>query len=408
MSEDETSGVVVGVLVTLAVIFSVNLTVVFHFVSSHGAFTPSIYLADIAVVAMALFYVSDCYKTGDWGLRIVYRRTTALMICTWLLILTSIALASDPSPSFISVLWAVKWFEALAFFLLIQQQRVFDVRSTIGVVLPLSAFLLSVLAIHDNLTTNSIRYRADLFPGLLYNNPNFIATFLILGILMTTAFLIRSDRPRRKVGLLLFTGFLFAGVLTTGSRSGVVALLAGGGVLLVLLRREIAIRDVAVSTVLLLVSIGGFSTVSSGRSIHRLLDAVGKVSTPTQIRSVRFRLQHFREAIELFKEAPIFGHGWVAVPYEVGVIDIFYATIFVDLGLVGGAVILAFYVSILLDFFKRHWHGNDLFATVGGAWMCALLTQSLTGNYPRVPYLMFQIILLLGVCCATKRTDFPQ
>jgi O-antigen ligase len=396
MSEDETSGVVVGVLVTLAVIFSVNLTVVFHFVSSHGAFTPSIYLADIAVVAMALFYVSDCYKTGDWGLRIVYRRTTALMICTWLLILTSIALASDPSPSFISVLWALKWFEALAFFLLIQQQRVFDVRSTIGVVLPLSAFLLSVLAIHDNLTTNSIRYRADLFPGLLYNNPNFIATFLILGILMTTAFLIRSDRPRRKVGLLLFTGVLFAGVLTTGSRSGVVALLAGGGVLVVLLRREIAIRDVAVSTVLLLVSIGGFSTVSSGRSIHRLLVAAENISNPMQIRSIRFRVQHVSEAADLFVQAPVFGHGWMTVPYQVGVIDVFYATILVDLGLVGGVVIASFYASILLDFLRRYHSQRDTFAAVGGAWTCALLIQSLTGNYLRIPQIMFLLFLVIA------------
>jgi O-antigen ligase len=109
------------------------------------------------------------------------------------------------------------------------------------------------------------------------------------------------------------------------------------------------------------------------------------------------RYQLIEKGLDLWAQRPIFGYGWFSSPENpnVGFLDFFYVQILVDTGIIGFTLILIFYFQFFRSFTINSQSYPKVISVVGGGWLAGILAGGIGEAWPRVPRLMFLLILLV-------------
>ncbi|MCW3066761.1 MAG: hypothetical protein JWN32_3933 [Solirubrobacterales bacterium] len=134
----------------------------------------------------------------------------------------------------------------------------------------------------------------------LFFDPNIYGRFLALVMLLLTAVLIWTRRPRHAVAAIVLLAVLWGGLVLTFSQSSFAALLLGLAVLAAL-RWSVRLTLVAV---VVAIAVGGGYAAVSGRSLHISLSSSSKANSTT---NGRFDL--IKGGVTLYGKRPIFGWG---------------------------------------------------------------------------------------------------
>jgi O-antigen ligase len=201
----------------------------------------------------------------------------------------------------------------------------------------------------------------------------------------------------------LTVALLFAiSVGASGSRAALLAILAGSASASILTYRELPVKKI-----IALGLVGGIMGISllglSGRGLlfrrffplsyqngSIMLEGVGSVGIETRLRLAE-------EGLKLWSEQPVFGYGWFASPENplVGFLDNFYIQVLVDLGLIGFILVAVLYLSILREFISRRSTSSIVISVGAASWLVGLCVAGIGGAHPRVPRIMFLLVLLL-------------
>jgi len=141
--DDYKNSIIIIPLVVILVIFSVEVPILQN-ISKYA----SINSEDIAVVLVFMYFIFSKLNS-DWSLQVRLPRVTFYLglVSGWIILTLIIAtLRSDQSVA-ASYLWVLKWFEVVAFFIVIQD--IFDrVRSKLALkTMVLSGLLISIYSI---------------------------------------------------------------------------------------------------------------------------------------------------------------------------------------------------------------------------------------------------------------------
>jgi len=208
--DDYKNSIIIIPLVVILVIFSVEVPILQN-ISKYA----SINSEDIAVVLVFMYFIFSKLNS-DWSLQVRLPRVTFYLglVSGWIILTLIIAtLRSDQSVA-ASYLWVLKWFEVVAFFIVIQD--IFDrVRSKLALkTMVLSGLLISIYSIISSYTG---QYRIEIF----FNNPNVLASFLILTMMLAAGFAVYKRSIYYFISMIVLGG----AVITTGSRSGIFGLI---------------------------------------------------------------------------------------------------------------------------------------------------------------------------------------
>jgi len=287
-------------------------------------------------------------------------------------------------------LWVLKWFEVVAFFIVIQD--IFDrVRSKLALkTMVLSGLLISIYSIISSYTG---QYRIEIF----FNNPNVLASFLILTMMLAAGFAVYKRSIYYFISMIVLGG----AVITTGSRSGIFGLIVALTVFSLITYKSWSKTDYFALTVAGVTSVATLPFIVDPAVLYRLISWISfrggqfVLTESSAANSFRIRAQLVEKAIELFQQQPIFGYGWFAVPSRVGYLDVYYTIILVELGIVGAILYLLFSLSIIRSWIVDYRNGAVIAGAAGAAWYCGLLAQSVGGAFPRVPQIMLLTFIVL-------------
>ncbi|MBI4469251.1 MAG: O-antigen ligase family protein [Acidobacteria bacterium] len=133
-------------------------------------------------------------------------------------------------------------------------------------------------------------------------NPNRVAWFLSTSSVMMSAYLVKSTCKHERRALLISLALCMAALMLTQSRGSLLmALVVLGSLCFVLWRkRDQGYRAVAGLMAAALLCIGAGLILAPSTMMARAAD----------VGSIRGRVAHWREALELIREQPVFGVGW--------------------------------------------------------------------------------------------------
>lgn len=167
----------------------------------------------------------------------------------------------------------------------------------------------------------------------IFNDPNDFSLILNVGILLSTHLVLREKRVVHRAALVGVLGVLMFALAMTRSRGGFLAMIVGMGVLFVSRfgwKRAMMIG--ALGLPLVVVAFGGRQT-----NINMDGDDTGHA-----------RVAVWRDAIAMFRAAPLFGAGYGMMSEELRIVaHNSFVHSFAELGFFGGAVFLAaFYLPV--------------------------------------------------------------
>lgn len=387
-------------IITLCIVFSTELPIQsLHSISSYA----SINSEDIAVLLVTVVLLWSYFRSDDWEITIEYPVATIsfIAVTTWIFITVVAAIVRADSSVLSSFLWSFKMVEILIFFIVIQQQVDRDVGATILHTLNISGVLLALASVGVKLIgVDRVR--------IFWGNPNILASFFILIVLLNLSQVIVNDRPIRKFIHYVATLITLLAILTTVSRSGVLGLLFGGAVLVILLRDRISATQIA----------GGIGLGVTGLMAAPLLIDVNNakrfvnwikfengqlvLADTAAAGSFEIRLQLIQYALDLFIEQPFFGYGWFAAPSRVGWLDVYYTVLIVEIGIIGFFLFFWFHASLLSIWFRARSQGAFVYGSAAIGWYIGLLVQSIAGPFPRVPLMLFLTVLVVVAVSAVS------
>lgn len=394
------------ILFALAVLFSVQVPL-----PGVGSKYASINSSDFAILLIFVLFVEERQRRNDWEISLSLPRPMAWFVLAgaWIVVTVVVATIRSEVSMLPNTLWTLKWFEIAVFFLLAQQyaERV-DWNAVVWTVLA-GGTLQAVVAIGITpFLTGYGRITVVPFlstygqPTVFWQNPNGLAVFFALvATLYILAGACSFSFQRRRAIWFLAGGLLVAvGVILSGSRSGLITLLSGIVVGSLLAYRHLSKPLTASVAGFGLLAGLGLASVLNTTIFRRYLPTVTFeqgtiVLTGKGTGAIYSRYDLTLQAIDLWKEQPIFGYGWFASPETVGYLDVFYAQILVDVGIVGVVVLAGFYLSLTKSFVRNRYRGSYVLGAAGGGWLVGLLCAGVGGAYARVPRLMFLLVLLL-------------
>jgi hypothetical protein len=312
-----------------------------------------------------------------------------------------IALIRSSEPVAALALWLLKWFEAIGFFLILQSLLDRDIAKRVINYVLLSGSLLAayaVLAVGFNFTGYRIR--------VFFGNPNTLGSFFVLLTLLSFGFAASFSGRRRFLYLTTgITGSL--AVMMTGSRSALLALVVGVGILALN-------RQSDVSPVLLVVSVlsvaGALLFVvtflpqeRADRLVSWITISGGKIAISQETAGSSFagRLRHMYDALVLTVRQPVFGYGWYGASAPIGFSDVYYTMLLVEVGDPGFVLTILYHLSLFRGWITARMQSPSALGGAGLAWYCSLLVQSVGGNFPRTPQMMLLTVLVLSATYAS-------
>ncbi|WP_080505165.1 O-antigen ligase family protein [Halorubrum aethiopicum] len=384
----------------VVIVFSIQIPL-----AVEGSTSASINAEDLIILGLGLLFLYDILTNNEFNMKILFPNISLLMgiIGFWIVLTLLIANFRSPEPVTVSVLWTFKWIEILLFFIFVQNQ-ITAKRAKISLkTFFYSGVLLTIFVLYEYLTVSGRTVGT-------FGNPNVLASVLVLFTLLTIMKMYDSNKYIYSAAHGIISCLSIIAILSTQSRSGVLALVTGCMILflyiLLDLNLENKIRYLAGSVVIFAISllfisqeainrITGWITISDGRL---------QLSDTQASYAFRTRLRLLDKAIELFKEAPLFGYGWFASPSRVGYLDVHYTTLLVELGIVGIVLFAIFYMTILRGFVSQISKSGKI-AVLGSAWYCGLIVQAIGGNFPRIPRIMFLMLLFIGIVWALRESN---
>jgi O-antigen ligase len=292
----------------------------------------------------------------------------------------------------------LKWFEIFSLLILAQYHSDKVNWKRIVPLLVGSGVLLSLSAIFQLIRTDGWSR-----PSIFWQNPNALAIFLCLPTLFCLLYgSIYIQRDIVKGISLFFAGVLMViGIGSTGSRTGFIVLFTGALVLIAFYYKQIPIRhllgamsaSITLSTILLIVA-------DRTNFVLRFLPEISTSAGSLTIQpppGIVGRYQLIQKGIDLWIQQPVFGYGWFASPENpnVGFLDLFYVQILVDLGIIGFILVMLFYANFIREFLHQAHASPEAVSVVGAGWLIGIMAGGIGEAWPRVPRLMFLLILLL-------------
>ena len=253
-------------------------------------------------------------------------------------------------------------------------------------------------------------------------DPNFLGGFfafilsLIIGVLV-----VRLNQAKnflvwlKTKENLVFSGavcLLLAGLALTYSRSSYLAFLIAMFILAILASRRLLV--IGIISVILVFSF-------SDRIQKRVIDAyqsaqsiLNSQSVDTPDATARFRIESWREGINLYQEKPLLGHGFNTLRYvqakrgltewkshNAGGIDASLLTLLVTTGAIGLILFLAFIFQLLKNAFQNYRHNPDpLIQGLSLGYFCGMLglfAHSFFVNSLLFPFLMIFMWIFGGM-----------
>lgn len=393
-------------LFLVSILFSIQLPI-----PGVGSKYASINAVDFVVLAIGGVFVCQRTRTDEWEIELTVPKVTAgfCLLGAWILLTVAIAAVREPVSVLVNVLWTLKWFE-IAVFLFLAQSFADDVDwDSVLTLLFGGGALIAVIATVQNITATSTYAQST----VLWRNPNTLAVFLALPALLglLNGALWFRERPRRAWLSSLAGASCLVGVLTAGSRSGMITLVVGGSIGGVLLRERLPVRT-------LLAGIFGIISIVFPLLLAtrpwildrylpvRLVDGTLALNG-TFFGGLESRFRLTQEAIGLWIQQPIFGYGWLASPENprVGFLDMLYSQLLVDLGAIGFVLAIGFYLILIRAFLVRITDNSLTVPVAGAGWLVGMLAAGIGGAHARVPRLMFLLVFLLVATAALYSRD---
>lgn len=188
-----------------------------------------------------------------------------------------------------------------------------------------------------------------------FSEPNQYAAFLVLFIpLLLSSFLLSRVRAKKLV-ILIFCILVFAGLIVTGSRGGIISfliVLAYYAFQLVKLN-VMKLQKVVIASVVLSVIVTGAFVVAPAKTSHATLERVDPTQATTIDAYTSGRTWIWPRAFNVFLSSPLFGHGhnssvmMMKLRYRMAVnTHNDYLTYIIDYGLIGLFIYLAVFFKI--------------------------------------------------------------
>ncbi|WP_424002666.1 O-antigen ligase family protein [Haloarcula salina] len=376
-----------------------------------GSKYASINASDFVVVALGGLFLARRLRSDDWRIELTVPEVTGwfCLLGGWILVTILVAVVREPVSVFINVLWTLKWFEIAGLLVLVQSFSAAVDWDRALVVLTAGGALIAAVAVVQNITAAGTYAQST----VLWRNPNTMAVFLALPALLgllNGALWVR-ERPR-LAGLSFLAGAVcLVGVLTAGSRSGMITLFGGGTIGVVLLRDKLPVRTLITAVAGTASLVVPILLATRPWLFKRYLPLVlrnGELTlNPSFFHGLESRFQLTQEAIDLWVQQPIFGYGWFASPENprVGYLDVLYSQLLVDLGAVGFVLAIAFYLVIVRTFIGRISDVSLVVPIVGASWLVGLLAAGIGGAHARVPRLLYILVVLLVAAAALETRD---
>lgn len=382
-------------LFVLSVVFSVQFPL--PLVASQYA---SVNLSDLVLLAIAVLFVLERLRADDWRLSLSLPSPTAWFLVAggWMVVSLAAAVVRSPGVAAVNALWTLKWFEVTVLFVLAQAFADRVDWSALLVVLSGAGVVVAVTTVVRTVSTSGFT-RVTVF----WHNPNTLAVFLALPALLCLAHGAGRIRERPREALVAVLGGLccLLAVVSTGSRSGLITLVAGVAVTVVLSYRRLSV-PLLVAGVGTGVAAGGVLLTTRPKLLGRFLPTIAFrdgtiVFSGPGTGAIYSRYDLTRKALGLWTERPVFGYGWFASPENpaVSFLDVFYTQVLVDLGLVGFVLVGAFYLVLVRAFVVQRTTTSLAVPTAGAAWLVGLLAAGVGGGHPRIPRIMFLLVLVL-------------
>jgi hypothetical protein len=371
----------------------------------------SVNAADFVVVALGGLFLAQRVRSGDWRVKLTVPEVTVwfCLLGGWILVTVLVAVVREPVPVVANVLWTLKWFEITGLLVLAQSFSASVDWDRALVLLLAGGTLIAAIVFAQNITASGTYVRST----VLWRNPNTLSVFLalpaLLGLLNGALWL--RERPRRARLSFLAGAVCLVGVLTAGSRSGMITLFVGAAVGAVLLRDRLPIYTLAAGVT------GAASLVVPvllttrpwllKRYIPLALTDGGLTLNSTFFGGLIGRFKLTQKAIDLWTQQPIFGYGWFASPENprVGFLDVLYSQLLVDLGLVGFVLAITFYLVVVRAFVACISDVSLVVPAVGASWLVGLLAAGIGGAHARVPRLLFLLLIVLVAAAALESRD---
>lgn len=376
-----------------------------------GSKFASINAADIVLVGIGLFFVSELHLSDHSKIELGVPKVTGwfVILSVWIILSVIVAAIRGSVSVLPNVLWMLKWIEIGGFLLLTQ---IFSNRVDWGRLLNLLIVcggVIGTVATFQTLTSTGQFTQSTVF----WENPNTLAVFLalptLLGILNGSSW--STTSYRKSIASYTLGTLSLLGLLTSGSRSGMITLVIGGAVAAVLLYSVLDIR-IALGGPLAGGLIAGGSLLITRpwllkRYIPIYMDNGNVTVNQAFIGGLESRLQLTRKAIDLWTDRPFIGYGWFSSPESpiVGYLDMFYTQLLVDIGIIGLAISLAFYISFFRSLVQRQASGCQVVPAVGAGWLAGLLAAGIGGAHARVPRIMFLLMILLVAASSLNSDD---
>ncbi|WP_254279252.1 O-antigen ligase family protein [Haloarcula marina] len=390
-------------LFVLSVVFSVQFPL--PLAASQYA---SVNLSDFVLLAIAGLFVLERLRTDDWRVTLSMPTPTTWFLVAggWMVASLAVAAVRSPGVAVANALWTLKWFEVAVLFVFAQAFADRVDWNALLVVLTASGIVVALTTVARTLSTTGFA-RVTAF----WHNPNTLAVFLALPALLCLvhgAVRIR-ERPGQALVAVLGGFCCLVAVVSTGSRSGLITLVVGVAVATTLSYRRLSV-PLLVGGVGTGVVAGGALLTTRPQLLERFLPTIAFregsiVLSGAGTGAIYGRYELTRKALDLWTERPVFGYGWFASPENstVSFLDVFYTQVLVDLGLVGFVLVGVFYLVMVRTFVVQRTTASLVVPTAGGAWLVGLLAAGIGGGHPRIPRIMFLLVLVLVAANGLRR-----
>lgn len=357
-----------------------------------GSVYTSINIEDVVILAIFSYFLIYTYSVSrklEMKKKLFYAYS---LLTIWITVTVVVASLRYGSRNTLSVLWLLKWYEAGTVLVAATALRDRVNKKTIQLIIILLGVAASLAAIAQVIDG---RWRARIFFG----NPNALATFFVLAMSISVTSAFRANDRAFRYPLFIISMLMLTGIFITGSRSGVLSTVVALAIILRYNLDSIPDKRLLLGSVPITIIAARFV---DNRIFVRLTswikyDESGiELSDSPSARSIRIRIERLQDGIELFISQPVFGYGWFAVPSRLPFLDIHYTTLLAELGVVGFALYLYFYLIIFRNLRSKSRQGH-LLGTATFAWFSGTLVQMIAGNFLRAPVFLIFLFILLSI-----------